>query len=80
MNVKRCINEPTAAAMAYGMMFSEKYKNDSCREIIVFDLGGGTYDVTVLSLENDIVEVRATNGHTHLGGNDIDNMLIDYCK
>jgi L1 cell adhesion molecule like protein len=75
LNVLRIINEPTAAAIAYGLdRQSEKEKN-----ILIFDLGGGTFDVSLLTIEEGIFEVKATNGHTHLGGEDFDNRLVDFC-
>ncbi len=72
LEVKRIINEPTAAALAYGM---EK-KTDEV--IAVYDLGGGTFDVSILEVDNNVVEVRSTNGDTHLGGDDFDHLLIDW--
>ena len=69
----RIVNEPTAAAMAYGI---DKLKGT--RNILVFDLGGGTFDVTVLTVDNGVFEVLATNGDTHLGGEDIDKALVNY--
>ena len=75
LNVKRIINEPTAAAIAYGL--DKKFKNE--RNVLIFDLGGGTFDVSVLSLEEGLFEVKATNGHTHLGGEDFDNRIVDFC-
>ncbi|MDJ0816102.1 MAG: molecular chaperone DnaK [Desulfobacterales bacterium] len=72
LNVLRIINEPTAASLAYGL----DKKNDE--KIIVFDLGGGTFDVSVLEIGDGIFEVKATNGDTHLGGEDFDLILIDY--
>ena len=75
INVLRIINEPTAAAIAYGL--DKKFKTE--RNVLIFDLGGGTFDVSVLSLEEGLFEVRATNGHTHLGGEDFDNRLVEYC-
>ncbi len=75
INVLRIINEPTAAAIAYGL--DKKFKNE--RNVLIFDLGGGTFDVSVLNLEESLFEVRATNGHTHLGGEDFDNRLVEYC-
>ena len=75
LNVLRVINEPTAAAIAYGM----KNEDDKEKNILVFDLGGGTFDVSVLTLEDGIFEVKATSGDTHLGGEDFDNRLVDHC-
>ncbi len=72
LEVMRIINEPTAAALAYGF---DKKKNGT---IAVFDFGGGTFDVSVLEINEGVIEVRSTNGDTHLGGDDIDNLLIDY--
>jgi len=73
--VQRIINEPTAAAIAYGL----DKKDQGERNVLIFDLGGGTFDVSLLSIEEGIFEVKATNGHTHLGGEDFDNVLVDYC-
>ena len=75
MNVQRIINEPTAAAIAYGL----DKKDSKERNVLIFDLGGGTFDVSLLSIEDGIFEVKATNGHTHLGGEDFDNRLVDFC-
>merc|ERR1711976_392957 len=75
LNVSRIINEPTAAAIAYGL--DKKDKGE--RNVLIFDLGGGTFDVSLLSIEDGIFEVKATNGHTHLGGEDFDNLLVDFC-
>lgn len=72
LEVSRIINEPTAAALAYGL---EKKKDE---KIVVFDLGGGTFDVSILEVEEGSVEVLSTNGDTHLGGDDFDEVLIDY--
>ena len=72
LEVKRIINEPTAAALAYGL---EK-KED--QQIVVFDLGGGTFDVSVLELGDGVFEVKSTNGDTHLGGEDFDNVIVNY--
>ena len=73
LNIQRIINEPTAAALAYGL----DKKNDS--SILVFDLGGGTLDVTILDMSDGIFKVKSTCGDTHLGGEDFDNKLKDYC-
>jgi L1 cell adhesion molecule like protein len=75
INVLRIINEPTAAAIAYGLDRQQAQE----RNILIFDLGGGTFDVSLLAIEEGIFEVKATNGHTHLGGEDFDNKLVDYC-
>jgi len=72
LNVIRIINEPTAAALAYGL---DKKTNE---KILVFDLGGGTYDVSVLEVGEGVFEVKATNGDTHLGGDDYDRRLVDF--
>ncbi len=72
LNVKRIINEPTAASLAYGL---DKKKEE---KIAVFDLGGGTFDVSILEIGDGVFEVKATNGDTHLGGEDFDLRLIDY--
>lgn len=72
LEVKRIINEPTAAALAYG--FDKKQG----QKIVVYDLGGGTFDVSVLDISTDTVEVKATNGDTHLGGEDFDKRIIDW--
>jgi molecular chaperone DnaK len=72
LEVKRIINEPTAAALAYGM----NKKNDET--IAVFDFGGGTFDISILEVGDEVVEVKATNGDTHLGGDDVDDALITW--
>ena len=72
LEVKRIINEPTAAALAYGLEKNEDQK------IVVFDLGGGTFDVSVLELGDGVFEVKSTNGDTHLGGEDFDNIIVNY--
>jgi len=72
LNVLRIINEPTAAALAYGL---DKKQNET---VLVFDLGGGTFDVSVLDIGDGVVEVRATAGDTHLGGDDFDRRLVDH--
>lgn len=73
LNVKRIINEPTAAALAYGL---DKKSQDL--KIAVFDLGGGTFDISILELGDGVFEVKSTNGDTHLGGDDFDQMIIDW--
>ena len=75
LEVLRIINEPTAAAIAYGL---DKNDSDKEKNIIVFDCGGGTHDVSILTLDGGIFEVKATGGDTHLGGSDIDNIIVDY--
>lgn len=72
LEVKRIINEPTAAALAYGLDKKGEQK------IAVYDLGGGTFDISILEIDAGVVEVLSTNGDTHLGGDDFDNILIDY--
>lgn len=72
LEVKRIINEPTAAALAYGL---ESKKDE---KIVVFDLGGGTFDVSILELGDGVFEVMSTNGDTHLGGEDFDNVLVNF--
>jgi heat shock protein 1/8 len=73
LNVLRIINEPTAAAIAYGLD-----KKGGEQNILIFDLGGGTFDVSLLTIEDGIFEVKATAGDTHLGGEDFDNRLVDF--
>ena len=75
LKVNRIINEPTAAAIAYG--FNSDFNNG--KHVLVFDLGGGTFDVSVLTIEKELIEVRSTCGNTHLGGEDFDNELLKYC-
>ena len=72
MNVLRVINEPTAAALAYGLDKTED------KIIAVYDLGGGTFDISVLEIQRGVFEVKSTNGDTHLGGEDFDNVLVDF--
>ncbi len=72
LNVQRIINEPTAAALAYGL---DKKKNET---ILVFDLGGGTFDVSILEVGDGVFEVKSTNGDTHLGGDNFDKVLVDW--
>merc|ERR1711876_147201 len=76
LNVLRIINEPTAAAIAYGL--DKKKGNEKERNVLIFDLGGGTFDVSVLSIEDGILEVKSTAGDTHLGGEDFDNRMVDH--
>jgi heat shock protein 1/8 len=76
LDVLRIINEPTAAAIAYNL--STK-KGDIERKVLVYDLGGGTLDVTVLITSGGVLDVKSTSGDTHLGGEDFDNRLVDYC-
>ncbi len=73
LNVKRIINEPTAAALAYGL--DKKHKDI---KVAVYDLGGGTFDISILELGDGVFEVKSTNGNTHLGGDDFDQVLIDW--
>ena len=75
LNVLRIINEPTAAAIAYGL------NKDNVKEknVLIFDLGGGTFDVTILSIDGNLLEVRASRGDMHLGGQDFDNEIVKYC-
>lgn len=74
LNVLRIINEPTAAAIAYGL--DKKVTGE--RNVLIFDLGGGTFDVSLLTIEEGIFEVKATAGDTHLGGEDFDNRLVNH--
>ena len=74
LNVLRIINEPTAAAIAYGL----DNKADEEQNVLIFDMGGGTFDVSILTIEDGIFEVKATAGDTHLGGEDFDNLLVQY--
>jgi len=75
LNVLRIINEPTAAAIAYGL----DKKGDGERNVLIYDMGGGTFDVSLLTIEDGIFEVKATAGDTHLGGEDFDNRIVDFC-
>ena len=72
LDVKRIINEPTAAALAYGL------DNEKEQKIMVYDLGGGTFDVSIIDIGDGVIEVLSTNGDTHLGGDDVDNILTNY--
>lgn len=76
LQILKILNEPTAAAIAYGL--NNKSPEDRSRNILIFDLGGGTFDVSILSAEDGIFEVKATAGDTHLGGEDFDKRLVDY--
>ncbi|KAG2552926.1 hypothetical protein PVAP13_9KG491000 [Panicum virgatum] len=76
LNVMRIINEPTAAAIAYGL--DKKSSSDGEKNVLIFDLGGGTFDVSLLTIEEGIFEVKATAGDTHLGGEDFDNRLVNH--
>ncbi len=73
LNVLRIVNEPTAAALAYGLDKGEKEQT-----ILVFDLGGGTFDVSLLEIGEGVVEVRATSGDNHLGGDDWDDRIVEW--
>merc|ERR1712223_1877725 len=75
LNVLRIINEPTAAAIAYGL---DKKKGAAECNVLIFDLGGGTFDVSILTIEDGIFEVKSTAGDTHLGGEDFDNRMVDH--
>merc|ERR1712176_545928 len=75
MNVLRIINEPTAAAIAYGL----DKKGSGEKNILIYDMGGGTFDVSLLTIEDGIFEVKATAGDTHLGGEGFDNRIVDFC-
>jgi L1 cell adhesion molecule like protein len=76
LNVMRIINEPTAAALAYGLQ--KRANNVKKRNVFIFDFGGGTFDVSLLTLEGDSFEVKATSGDTHLGGEDFDNRMVNH--
>jgi len=76
LNVLRIINEPTAAAISYGL--EKKGKADTEQNVLIFDLGGGTFDVSILAIEDGIFEVKSTAGDTHLGGEDFDNRLVNH--
>jgi len=76
LNITRIINEPTAAAIAYGL--DKKSGSNKEKNILIFDLGGGTFDVSILSIDEGIFEVKATAGDTHLGGEDFDNRMVDH--
>ena len=76
LEVMRIINEPTAAAIAYGL--DKKSTSVGESNVLIFDLGGGTFDVSLLTIEEGIFEVKATAGDTHLGGEDFDNRLVNF--
>merc|ERR1711872_361797 len=76
LNVLRIINEPTAAAIAYGL--DKKKSSDKEANVLIFDLGGGTFDVSILAIDGGIFEVKSTAGDTHLGGEDFDNRMVDH--
>ena len=77
MNVLRIINEPTAAAIAYGLGSGKSEKE---RNVLIYDLGGGTFDVSLLNIQGGVFTVKATAGDTHLGGQDFDTNLLEHCK
>merc|ERR1719506_2275393 len=76
LNALRIINEPTAAAIAYGL---DKKNTGKSTNILIYDMGGGTFDVSLLKIEDGIFEVKATAGDTHLGGEDFDNRIVEHC-
>ena len=76
LNVMRIINEPTAAAIAYGLDQAKKGSGE--KNVLIFDLGGGTFDVSLLTIDEGIFEVKAVSGDTHLGGEDFDNRMVNY--
>jgi len=84
LDVKRIINEPTAAALAYGLDLSNAENSAAGgatgKNILIFDLGGGTFDVSILHIQNGIFEVKSTGGDTHLGGEDFDSAMVDFLK
>jgi heat shock protein 1/8 len=77
LNILRIINEPTAAAIAYGLGSAKTNKE---RNVLIYDLGGGTFDVSLLNIQGGVFTVKATAGDTHLGGQDFDTNLLDHCK
>ena len=80
LDVKRIINEPTAAALSYGLHSKNDGKEKAGKtNVVIFDLGGGTFDVSVLSMDSGVFEVKATGGDTHLGGEDFDNAILNWC-
>jgi len=78
LNVLRIINEPTAAAIAYGLDKKSGAASEEERNVLIFDLGGGTFDVSLLTIDDGVFEVKATAGDTHLGGEDFDNVLVEH--
>merc|ERR1719447_1715837 len=78
LNVLRIINEPTAAAIAYGLDKKTGGSGDEEKNVLIFDLGGGTFDVSLLTIDDGVFEVKATAGDTHLGGEDFDNVLVEH--
>jgi L1 cell adhesion molecule like protein len=76
LNVLRIINEPTAAAIAYGL--DKKKQSNQEKHVLIFDLGGGTFDVSILSIDDGVFEVKSTAGDTHLGGEDFDNRMVEH--
>merc|ERR1712038_1401580 len=76
LNVLRIINEPTAAAIAYGL--DKKKGNEKEKNVLIFDLGGGTFDVSILNIDDGVFEVKSTAGDTHLGGEDFDNRMVEH--
>ena len=77
---QRIINEPTAASLAYGLQLNtDDEESDWEKTIVVFDLGGGTFDISILEVSEGVIEVQATSGDSFLGGRDFDNVLIDLC-
>ena len=78
LNCMRIINEPTAASIAYGLHIADELMEED-RSIMVFDLGGGTLDISVLNIASGMVDVEATNGDTFLGGRDFDDVLVNIC-
>ena len=77
--MKRIINEPTAAALSYGLHSKNENKDAGKKNVVIFDLGGGTFDVSVLAMDSGVFEVKATGGDTHLGGEDFDNAVLKWC-
>ena len=78
LSARSIINEPTAAAIAYGLDKKSKGEGHHERNVLIFDLGGGTFDVSLLTIDEGIFEVKATAGDTHLGGEDFDNRLVGH--